>query len=85
MTKPSTRRIILTVSEATATFLEQKAISESRSLSNCAGLILSRAIVADPEALTALEELRSLGIDPVSALRDKLAEVERDTVLSPRA
>lgn len=82
MTKPSTRRIIVTVPESTADFLANKAQAESRSLSNCAGLILSRAIVADPEALTALDELRALGIDPLSALRDKIQEVERDTLLS---
>lgn len=83
MTKrnPSTR-IIVTLPAETAKKLRQHAALESRSLSNFAGVIVGRALAADPEMQNAALELRTLGACPVMTLRDKIAEVHRDKFLS---
>lgn len=81
---PSTR-IIVTLPTETAKKLRHHAKLESRSLSNFAGVIVGRAMAADPELLNAIAELRALGADPVMALRDRLAEVQRDQFLAQQS
>jgi hypothetical protein len=85
MAKKSTHRIIVSLPRETAEKLRALARAESRSLSNCAGVIVGRAMAADPEMMNAAGELRALGADPVMALRDRLAEVQRDQFLSQPA
>lgn len=85
MTKHGTARIIVSLPRATAEKLRALARSESRSLSNYAGVIVGRAMAADPELLNAIAELRTLGADPAMALRDKLAEVQRDQFLAQQS
>ena len=86
MTKrnPSTR-IIVTLPAETAKKLRQHAALESRSLSNFAGVIVGRALAADPEMQNAATELRALGACPVMALRNALAEVQRDQFLAQQS
>ena len=76
-----TTRIIVSLPAETAKKLRLHAALESRSLSNFAGVIVGRALAADPEMQNAATELRTLGACPVMALRDKIAEVQRDTFL----
>lgn len=85
MTKRSTHRIIVSLPAETAKKLRQRAALESRSVSNFAGVIVGRAMAADPELLNAIDELRLLGADPAMALRDKVAEVQRDNFLAQQS
>ena len=82
MPKRTTNRIIVSLPAEIAKKLRHLAALESRSVSNFAGVIVGRALAADPEIQNAAAELRTLGADPVMALRDKLAEVQRDQFLS---
>ena len=78
MAQPTTLRIIVSLPAATAKKLRQMAAHESRSVSNFAGVIVGRALAADPEIQNSITELRALGACPVMALRDKIAEVTQD-------
>lgn len=59
-----------------------RAKSERRSVSNLAVKLIEEGIAQSAEELAASTELRALGADPVMALRNALAEVQRDQFLS---
>lgn len=58
---------------------------ERRSVSNLAVKLIEEGISQSAEELAASAELRALGADPVMALRNALAEVQRDQILSQPA
>ena len=61
--------------------VKQRARDEKRSVSNLLGCLVAEAF--EPTETTKLAaELTRLGVSPEMALRNALAEVERDTALS---
>lgn len=80
-------RTTVSLDKAVVSLAKKVAAKERRNFSNLVevALVAYLAPTRAPELTAAANELRTLGIDPLSALRDKIGEVERDTVLSPRA
>lgn len=75
-------RLTINLETKLARAAKQKAAADRRSVSSYL-LKLIEADMADSGNVThAAAELRALGADPVMALRDKLAEVQRDQFLS---
>lgn len=75
-------RITINLETKLARAAKQKAAADRRSVSSYL-LKLIEADMADTGHIRhAAAELRTLGADPVMALRDKIAEVQRDQFLS---
>ena len=77
-----TARVMVNLPADVKKRLMQRAKSERRSASNLAVKLIEEGIAQCAHEVAASNELRAFGIDPAMALRDKLAEVQRDQFLS---
>jgi hypothetical protein len=78
-------RITINLETKLAKFAKKRAAAARRSVSSYLVTLIEADIDDAGLVQTAANELRTHGIDPVSALRNAIGEVERDTILSPRA
>jgi len=77
-------RTTVSLDKSVVVLAKKVAVKERRSFSNLVEVALDSYVNTErtPEIRHAAAELRALGADPVMALRDKLAEVQRDQFLA---
>jgi hypothetical protein len=78
----SNARVMVNLPRDVKKRLIARARLERRSASNLAVKLIEEGIAQTQTEVEASTELRALGIDPAMALRDKLAEVQRDQFLA---
>jgi len=78
----SNARVMVNLPRDVKKRLIARARLERRSASNLAVKLIEEGIAQTQTEVEASAELRALGADPVMALRDKLAEVQRDQFLA---